>query len=174
MNIIHRKIDFVQDKDYLLERHCKINYECDTPWMRRKPYSEYRAEWFSQSGQIREFYDYLQETAKDERTIAEILEAEDGSTVGYFWVPFIENKESGFCFADIQDIYIEEAYRKNGFADELIPYAEEKAKKSGARVIRSGTGCENIKSITLHRKHGFYQYRYEFEKELIPEPTVKE
>lgn len=69
----------------------------------------------------------------------------------------------------VQDIYIEEAYRQNGFADALISYAEEKAKKNGARVIRSGTGCENFKSVNLHKKLGFYQYRYEFEKELSPE-----
>jgi len=40
--MIHRKIDFEKDREYVLERHCRINYECDTPWKRELPYEEYR------------------------------------------------------------------------------------------------------------------------------------
>ena len=32
MKLVHRKIDFACDRDYVLECHCKINYECDCPW----------------------------------------------------------------------------------------------------------------------------------------------
>lgn len=166
MKLIHRTIDFANDRDYVLECHCRINYECDCPWKRKMPYEDYRQEWFSLSGQINGFCRYLEETAQDSRTIAEILETEDGQTVGYFWVPFCADRESGFSFADIQDIYIEEDLRGHGIAAELFRYAEEKAKRNGADVIRSGTGCENFKSIKLHEKLGFYQYRYEFEKVL--------
>ena len=77
-----------------------------------------------------------------------------------------EDKESGFSFADIQDIYVDEKYREKGIATELIKYAKEAAKRNGADVIRSGTGCENSASIKLHEKLGFYTYRYEFEKKL--------
>lgn len=166
MKIIHRTIDFIKDKDYILECHCKINYECDTPWKRKMTYNEYRIEWFGLEKQIEEFYNYLQDTAKDKRTVAEIIENENRDAVGYLWVPFCEDTESGFLFADIQDIYIEPAYRKSGVATELLQYAEKKARQNGARVIRSGTGCENMGSIALHEKMGFYTYRYEFEKML--------
>ncbi len=166
MEIIHRKIDFKNDKDYILERHCRINYECDCPWKRKTPYDEYRAEWFSCSKQLSDFYTYFKESSEDKRTISEIIETPDGNIVGYLWVPFIKDTESGFSFADIQDIYIEEEYRNKGIAASLLRYSEEKAKSNGAKVIRSGTGCENIKSIALHKSLGFYQYRYEFEKLL--------
>ncbi|MBE6714069.1 MAG: GNAT family N-acetyltransferase [Ruminococcaceae bacterium] len=166
MKILHRRIDPVKDRDYVLESHCKINYECDTPWKRKMTYNDYRAEWFMLKGQISEFYNYLQETAKDNRTIAEIIEDENGKTLGYLWVPFFEDTESGFTFADVQDIYIEDKFRGVGIASYLLNYAEEKAKNNGARVIRSGTGCANLASIALHEKNGYYVYRYEFEKEL--------
>ena len=166
MKIIHRKIDFIKDKEYVLESHCKINYECDTPWKRKLSYEIYRDEWFGLKGQISEFYDYLCGTAGDDRTIAEIIEDENGNVIGYLWVPFCEDKESGFSFADIQDIYIEDRYRGGGIASYLLTYAEENAKKNGAKVIRSGTGCANSASIALHEKMGFYVYIYEFEKEL--------
>ena len=34
-NLQHIRIDFETDKEYILERHCRINYECDTPWARK-------------------------------------------------------------------------------------------------------------------------------------------
>ena len=34
MNFKHRKIDFSIDKEYILERHCRVNYECDCYWKR--------------------------------------------------------------------------------------------------------------------------------------------
>ena len=166
MKIIHRNIDLIKDKEYVLESHCKINYECDTPWKRKLTYEVYRAEWFSRANQAAEFYNYLCDTAKDERTVAEIVEDENGNVIGYLWVPFCEDKESGFTFADVQDIYIEDEFRGVGIASYLLNYAEEKVKNNGARVIRSGTGCANLASIALHEKNGYYVYRYEFEKEL--------
>ena len=166
MKVIHRNIDVIKDKWYVLESHSKINYECDTPWKRKMPYDAYRSEWFSLENQIAAFYNYLCDTAKDERTVAEIVEDENGNVIGYLWVPFCEDKESGFAFADVQDIYIEDKFRGMGIASYLLNYVEEKAKNNGARVIRSGTGCENLASIALHENNGYYVYRYEFEKEL--------
>jgi len=166
MKIIHRAIDFEKDREYVLECHCRINYECDCPWARRIPYLQYREEWYLMKSQVEGFYKYLQETARDAGTIAEIIADPQGKHVGYFWVPFHADEESGFRFAEIQDVYVEEEFRKLGIAEELLRYAEENARRHGARVIRSGTGCENNPSIRLHHKLGYYQYRYEFEKEL--------
>ena len=166
MNLIHRKINFESDRDYVLERHCRVNYECDCPWKREMAYQAYRAEWFGLQGQINEFSDALLDSMKDSRTIAEVIENDDGEKVAYLWVPFFADEESGFSFADVQDIYVEEKFRAMGIASRLLEYAEAKARENGAKVIRSGTGCDNIKSVKLHEKQGYYQYRYEFEKLL--------
>jgi len=167
MKLIHRKIDFDIDKDYVLERHCRVNYECDCPWKRTAmTYEQYQKDWFSLSGQINGFSNALIDSAKDDRTIAEIIENESGEIVAYIWVPFWADEESGFFFADVQDLYVEEAFRKSGVASYLMEYAENSARKNGAKVIRSGTGRDNVKSFNLHEKLGYYQYRYEFEKLL--------
>ena len=163
---IHRKIDFVADKEYVLERHCRINFECETPWVRKNGYDAYRNEWFSMRSQVDGFYEYMRNTASDERTIAEIIEDKNGDTIGYLWVPFYVIGESGFCFAEVKDIYIEEPYRKLGIATKLLAYAEETAIANNANAIRSGTGGENGKSIGLHSKLGYHCVRYEFEKSL--------
>ena len=149
----------------MLERHCRVNYECDCPWKRAMPYEDYRAEWFRLQGQISEFSGMLLESMKDNRTIAEIIESEDGEKVAYLWVQFIIT-ENGFKYAEVQDIYIEEKFRNSGIGTALMVYAEAKARENGARVIRSGTGCENTKSIGMHGKLGYYQYRYDYEKLL--------
>lgn len=164
MELIHRPINPERDREYILECHCRINYECDCPWKRKMPYESYRAEWLSLTGQIGEFLGYLAETMQDERTIAEILLNESGETVGYLWAPFCEDTESGFRFSEIQDIYIEEEFRRQGVASGLYRYAEENAARHGASVLRAGTGCGNLRSIRLHERMGFVPYRIEFEK----------
>ncbi len=167
MNLIHRNIDFEKDKDYILERHCRINYACESPWKREMTYLDYRSEWFSLAGQITGFYEYLRRTAQDDRAIAEIIETEDGRIVGYLWATFCEDEESGFRFAEIEEIYIEEEFRRHGVAAQLYEYAEAKARRNHAKVIRSGTGICNSASIQLHERLGFVPYRYEFEKLLL-------
>ena len=166
MKLIHRNISFNVDREYVLERHCRTNYACDCPWKREMPYEDYRKEWLSLQSQINGFSNALLDSMKDSRTIAEIIETEDGEKVAYFWVVFHADQESEFYFADAQDLYVEEEYRKMGVAQRLMEYAETKAKENGAKVFRSGTGIENFKSFNLHKKLGYYQYRYEFEKLL--------
>lgn len=72
-----------------------------------------------------------------------------------------------FRFAEIEEVYIEEEFRRQGAAARLYEYAEAKARRSGASVIRAGTGVCNTASIKLHEKLGFAPYRYEFEKLLM-------
>jgi len=165
-NLRHVKIDLEKDKYYIFERHCRVNYECDCPWKRKMlSYEEYRDEWLANPKQTDGFLSMLSDSMKDERTIAEIIKTESGEPVGYLWVEF-NGEDRTFIWAEVQDIYIEEDYRKSGIATYLMDYAEKSAKQNGAKVIRSGTGCENIKSQGLHQKMGYYQYRFEYEKVL--------
>ena len=156
------------DIDYICERHCRINYECDTPWARRIPYAEYRANWDAWPGQRYGYLSALRESMEDERTIAEIIKTAAGETVGYLWALF-HGEDANFIWADVQDIYVEETYRQTGVASYLMNYAEQSAKRNGAKVIRSGTGCENVASQAMHNKLGYYQYRMEYEKILLEE-----
>ena len=166
MKLIHRAIDLTRDRDYLLERHCRINYACDSPWARAIPYEEYRRNWFAMPEQMEGFLGALKESMGDPRAITEIIENENGEAVGYFWCSFWENTEAGIVCIELQDIYVEEDFRKQGVASRLFAYAEEKARAAGANLIRSGTGRENAASIAMHAKLGYGIYRYEFEKRL--------
>ena len=166
INLVHRPIDFAGDREYVLERHCRINYACDSPWARAIPYEEYRRNWFAMPEQINGFWQHLQESANDPRAITEIIENDAGEILGYLWGSFWENTEAGIACLELQDIYVEEAYRRHGAASQLLAYAEEKARTAGANLMRSGTGRENAASIAMHKKLGYDIYRYEFEKRL--------
>lgn len=164
-NLQHIRIDLDKDKKYILERHCRINYECDTPWARKITYEEYRTNWFSWAGQQEGFLSAMRDSMEDTRAIAEIIKNESGDIMGYIWVRFIGD-DPNFIWADVSDLYIEKPFRRTGLAAYLMDYAEKSAKQNSAKVIRSGTGCENIKSQGLHKKMGYYQYRFEYEKLL--------
>ena len=164
--LTHRPIELERDRDYVLERHCRINYACDSPWARDIPYEEYRRNWFAMPEQINGFWQHLRESAGDPRSIAEIIENDTGEIVGYLWGSFWENKQAKIACLELQDIYVEEAFRGQGVASQLFAYAEEKARTAGANLVRSGTGRENAASIAMHAKLGYGIYRYEFEKRL--------
>jgi len=164
--VFHRKIDFNYDRDYILERHCRINYECDAPHKRNMPYQKYRNEWFAMPGQLDSFINALVVSMKDARTIAEIIENEFGRKIAYIWASFHPNSASGFHYAELQEIYVEEEFRADGTAVMLMDYVEKRSKANGAKLLRSATGVANIKSIELHKKMGYAQYRIEFEKML--------
>jgi len=167
VNLFHRPIDFDRDRNYLLECHCRINYACDSPWARAIPYEEYRRNWFAMPAQMEDgFLGALRDSTNEPRAITEIIENDEGETVGYLWVSFWEDKEAGIACMEVQDIYVEEAFRKQGMASRLFAYAEEKARAVGANLVRSGTGRENAASIAMHKKLGYEIYRYEFEKRL--------
>ena len=116
-------------------------------------------------GQVGEFWCALLNSMQDDRTLADIIEDEKGVTAGYIWVPFHTWENGTFC-AEIQDIYIATAFRRQGIAGHLLTYAAAKAKENGAKILRSGTGCGNRAAIKLHEKAGFGAYRYELEKML--------
>lgn len=164
--IVHRPIDPVRDRDYVLECHCRTNYACDSPWATAIPYEEYRRNWFAMPEQINGFWQALLESSSEPRGIAEILEDDAGETVGYFWCTYWEDAESWISCLELQDLYVEEAFHRQGVAACLLASAEEKARAAGVKLLRSGTGRENAASIALHNKLGYEVYRYEYEKLL--------
>jgi len=166
IELTHHPIDFERDKDYVLECHCRTNYACDSSWARAIPWEEYRRNWFAMPEQIKGAWGFIQDCANDPRGIAEIIENETGETVAYFLASFWEDAEAGFSCLELQDLYVEEAFRRQGVAARLFACAEEKARAVGANLLRSGTGRENAASIAMHGKLGFEIYRYEFEKLL--------
>lgn len=162
----HRKINIETDRNILLEYHCQINYECDSKWAQVPGYESYRKKWMSLDSQINEFMNALEKSMGDEKTIAEIIENEDGQTVGYLWVTFFDFKAYELRIGEINEIYVVPEFRGQGLGLYMLKYSEERAIELGANLLRSGTGFENKASMGLHEKYGFNPYRVEYEKVL--------
>lgn len=158
----YRAVDVEKDRKLLLEFHCRINYESETPYARTMPYEEYRKKWLSTS-QPKEYLSDLAATMKDERTMAEILE-DNGSTVGYLWVTFTEIRGYNVTIAEIMDIGVTPSYQRRGIGLSMLRRIEEAARQKGATLLRSDTGSGNTASQRLHEKFGFKTYKIHYEK----------
>ena len=159
-----RKININEDRDFLLEFHCRINFESETPYMRKLPYERYREKWLSTS-QPDSFLSDLAKTMKENRTIAEILEI-DGVKVGYLWVTFTDVQDYGITIAGIMDIAVARDYQRRGIGTAMLRHVEELAKGQRATLLRSDTGIENLASQKLQESFGFKPYRIHYEKVL--------
>lgn len=160
----YRDVDIEEDRDLLLELHCRINYESETPLARRVLYEEYRKKWLS-TLQTDTFLSDLRESLKDERTIAEVLE-DDGKVVGYIWVTFLDIRDYNLTAAEVMDIIVTPDYQRREIGSELMKHIEELALARGAILLRSDTGTENVGTQKLHEKRGFKAYRIRYEKIL--------
>jgi len=148
----------------LLEFHCRINYESETPFAREVPYEEYRQKWFS-TPQPETYLSDLSKSIKDKRTIAEILE-DNGNAVGYLWVIFADIQGYDMTVAEIMDIAVKPDYQRRDIGLLMLARIEKLAKEQGATLLRSDTGIENVASQKLHSKFGFKTKRIEYEKVL--------
>ncbi|MGD8505655.1 MAG: GNAT family N-acetyltransferase [Candidatus Bathyarchaeota archaeon] len=160
----YRTIHIKKDRDILLELHCRINYESETPYARKVSYEQYREKWLKTS-QPESYLQHLAKTMKDKRAIAEILE-DNGKTVGYLWVTFTDIEGYDMTIAEIMDFAVVPEYQHQGIGAKMMKYIEEMAKKKGATLLRSATGIENIASQKLHEKSGFKSYHILYEKGL--------
>jgi len=158
----YRAVDVKKDKKLLLEFHCRINYESETPYARAMAYEEYRKKWLSTS-QPKEYLTQLVATLKDERTMAEILE-DKGWAIGYLWVTFNEIRAYNLTIAEIMDIGVASSHQRRGIGLSMLRRIEKVARQKGATLLRSDTGNENKASQRLHEKFGFRPYKIHYEK----------
>jgi len=159
-----RRIYINKDRNTLLEFHCRINYESETPFAREAPYEEYRQKWFS-TRQPETYLSDLSKSMKDKRTIAKILE-DNGNVVGYLWVTFADIQGYDMTVAEIMDIAVAPDYQRRDIGLLMLARIEKLAKERGATLLRSDTGIKNVASQKLHSKFGFKTKRIEYEKVL--------
>lgn len=165
MGISFTDADTVRDRDLLLEYHCQTDYRCESPLEDLPDYAQYRERWF-QTPQPGEFLALVQKSLEDSRTIFKLIVDGSGRGIGYLWVTFRDVPAYNFRFAEIEDLFVEETYRRQGVASAALHLVEREALRLGVKVLRSGTGGANLASMKLHEKAGYTVYRYEYEKRL--------
>jgi ribosomal protein S18 acetylase RimI-like enzyme len=90
---------------------------------------------------------------------------EDREIKAFIIGTLIENSYQ--CITYIDDIFVRENSRKNGFGKRLMNEFEKWSKSKKATRIRLGVRINNKKAIKLYNKIGYQIKHYEMEKKLI-------
>lgn len=165
-----RAIDIEQDRDVLLDFHCRCNYEVESPWVRAVPFERYQR-WWLETPQPEAFLADLSELLRDPRTVAEFWE-DAAAVVAYVSARFIDLSHSGIIVAEVGDLFVIPERRRQGVAQMMLSRVEQLARERGAHLLRSGTGIEDGASQKLHAKAGFQVRRFEYEKVLKGPPAA--
>ena len=161
--ITHRRVDVERDVDALLELHSHANYASSSPWVRsRHSFERFRDHWLTTS-QPKEFLGNLAKSLEEPRTVAEVWEV-DGEPAGFVWVRVRDIDGYDYTSADLDDLPVAPAFRRMGIGSQMVEFAEEEARASGANALYIDTGWENAPARSLYEKQGFYGRELRYEK----------
>ncbi len=102
---------------------------------------------------------------------AAILVAEVGGAIaGYVTIDARvrseQPREVPYCFAEIEDLAVIDAYRGKGVGKALLGAAEQHARKHGAGWLRISVMAESRLARSLYERSGFAEHMVSFEKTL--------
>ena len=166
----YEEVHIKRDRDLLLQWHAQANYAGDTHWATQVSYARYRDKW-SATTQPDSFLKSVADSQQDQRTLAEIWRR-DGEAVGWLWLVFHDIEGYGLLVAELNEIAVDEGFRRQGIGRQMFARIEAVAKERGAHVLRSDAGVQNAPSDALHRQSGYAPYRLQYEKLLIDEDEL--
>ena len=79
----------------------------------------------------------------------------DGETAGYMAVTIGYSLEFGGPFGLLDELYVEVAWRDQGFGRQAVSFAEEWCLSKGLRALRLEVGYDNARALGLYRRTGF-------------------
>lgn len=144
------------------------NYHNDPSWATGGPFERHLKGWLT-TPQPDQFLSSLAESLEDDSTIAEIWEDGD-RPVAFLWVTFHEIESYSISYAEVRDLEVAPDFQRRGIGLRLLERAEKLARERGAVLLRSETGAGNTASRRLHEKHGFGEFRVQYEKLLTDSP----
>jgi GNAT superfamily N-acetyltransferase len=97
----------------------------------------------------------------------EIWVAEDGDTLtGFIWVIESTDYFSGKKIGFILKLFVEEPFRKQGIATDLLEKAEEFCKTRGHTTMELNVARSNTVSVTMYERRDFEVFRYRMRKKI--------
>ncbi len=102
-------------------------------------------------------------TTKGKKLIVE----KEGREIGRIRIYYIENDLHSKPYAFLEDLYVEEEFRGQGFATELLKRAIATAKEKGCYKIIGTSRYGREKVHEFYKKFGFEDYGKEFRINII-------
>ena len=138
-------------------------------WLHRKKYG-YDNELFRQKKNSVSLYKIFLSKRVRARNVAVFVAEVDGRIIGHVIVSgntlrpplFVHGKE-----AFIDEIFVEESYRRKGIGTKLLEEAEAWAKKRGIFSIGLFVSTKNKGAFSAYRKSGFFEHHMKMSKIII-------
>jgi ribosomal protein S18 acetylase RimI-like enzyme len=111
---------------------------------------------------------YLPRLADPRRVDTPLLAWLDGQAVGIANLRLAPSVFYPEPYAELSELFVEEAYRRRGVGRALILYAEALARQAGASELAVLTDHENHAALGLYRSLGYERHDLALRKELIP------
>lgn len=89
-----------------------------------------------------------------------------GKEVGRAWLILIHNDLHPQPYGLLEDVFVDEAYRGEGVASELVHYVVARAKQEHCYKVIATSRTERTKVHTLYEALGFVSLGYEFRMNL--------
>ncbi|MGH7203456.1 MAG: GNAT family N-acetyltransferase [Candidatus Levyibacteriota bacterium] len=109
---------------------------------------------------------YFKKRFESEHSLIYVAEIE-GKTIGYI-MAFIDTYpyRSVNPICEIDNMFVEEAYRGKGSGGDLVKAVKTRAQEKGAKIIRVGAIAQNDKTLNFYRIQGFNVTNVYLETEL--------
>jgi ribosomal protein S18 acetylase RimI-like enzyme len=79
----------------------------------------------------------------------------DGETAGYVVVTVGYSLEFGGRFGLLDELYVDDIWRDQGFGRQAVTFAEEWCREQGLHALRLEVGHDNARALGLYRRTGF-------------------
>ena len=99
--------------------------------------------------------DHLRAAARTERAL---LAWVDGRAVGFTCLRFARLITTALPYAEVTELFVEEAFRRRGIARALLTEAETLARALGAPGVILFTGLKNASAQAFYRAVGYHDY----------------
>lgn len=114
---------------------------------------------------------YLARLTDPRRVDQPILAFWEGRGVGLANLRLVPSIFSCYPYAELSELFVEEAYRRRGLGRAMIQYAERLAVENGARQMLILTGFYNHSAQQLYRAAGYRHYDIALSKPLVQEES---
>jgi GNAT superfamily N-acetyltransferase len=104
--------------------------------------------------------------ADPKRVETPIIAEIEGRAVGFACLRLVPSLCYDPTYAELTELFVEEAYRRQGAGRALVAYAERLARENGATALVLLTGLENARGQAFYRALGYTDWELAMRKRL--------
>lgn len=113
-------------------------------------------------GQVSRVFAEIEHSDCDQVLVAK----DDGVHIGMLLIHYRRAMSHGSWVAEVDDMYVEPAYRHKGVGAMLLEEATRQAGRRHATALVAGVGSRNNKALSFYMHHGFHEVGFALQRDL--------